>query len=232
MKHCRFSVSYLSKAGIHTKGFLWKLLDMIRPDCLRKTSLSNRKSPSQKGLYRHGLNDYQRSRLFDLVGLLNQRDKRRYKRLADDLDDYLRNRERPIRRDDWPPRFAMDVMAAGIVDAMDTGQYLQIARLIKGSSRGGQGKSCHTVFVRDYNERHSSGPTYVFTSWTRTDNQVGDEATCKALAKYASMEVSFDGKARHGMGSLKSKRWINGLCFFDGEVKSSYIVAWPDSLCR
>ena len=44
-------------------------------------------------------------------------------------------------------------------------------------------------------------------------------------------KLVLDSKAQHGMGSLRSKRWTKGLRFFDGEVKSPFIVAWPDLLC-
>lgn len=76
------------------------------------------------------------------------------------------------------------------------------------------------------------GPTYIFTLWTRTNEQVRDMVECKTLAKYVSMEVSVDRVAQHGLASLRSKRWTNGLCFFDGETKSPFIFAWPESLCE
>jgi hypothetical protein len=233
MKHCRFSVDRLSPAGVHTKGIIWKLSDAIRPDRLQpQRSLSNRKDRSQKDVYRHGLDGYQRSRLFDLVRVLSEPNKRSYKCLANDLETYLENHERSSRRDDWSTKNAIDVMAACIVNGMDNGKYLQVARLVKKPPGGGLSIPCRAIFVRDHNEMQRPGPTYVFTSWSRTKDWVGEKVECKTLAKYVSMEVSFDEMAQHGVPSLRSQRWINGLCFFDGEMKSQVIFAWPDSLCK
>jgi hypothetical protein len=232
MKHCRFSVDRLSSVGIHTKGIIWKLSDPIRPDLLQPRTLSNHKAPSQSHVYLHGLNDYQRSRLVDLVRVLNKRNERRYKSLANDLDNYLRNHERSTKRDDdWPTSHAINVMAACIVDGMDTGKYLQIARIVGEQPEGGQSRPCRAIFVRDLEEMQRPGPRYVFTSWTPTKARLGDEVECKILAKYVSMEVIFDKRAQHGVPSLRGKRWINGLCFFAGEKKSPFVFAWPESLC-
>ncbi|KAF2179577.1 hypothetical protein K469DRAFT_693945 [Zopfia rhizophila CBS 207.26] len=174
IKHCRLSVNCLSTAGIHTKGILWKLSDVIRPDRLWQRSFSKGRNQSQRDMYRYGLDDYQRTRLFDLVGVLNQRNKRRHRRLADDLAVYLKHHKQSIRHDDWPPKFCMDLMAACIVNAVDTRKYLQLARPVGGSPRAGRGTPYRAVFVSDRHELQCSGPTYIFTSWTRTEEQSQD----------------------------------------------------------
>lgn len=162
--------------------------------------------------------------------MLSQRNKRCYGRLTNDLEAYLGN-DRSIRRDDWPPNLAIDAMAAYIVDAMDTRKYLQVARL-SGPSGARQGMPYRAIFVRDRSEIQGSGPTYVFTSWMRTNEQAQDEVECKTLAKYVSMEVSLNQMAQRPFRILRSKRWTNGLCFFWGETKSSFVFAWPKSLCE
>jgi hypothetical protein len=80
---------HLSTAGVHTKGILWKLSDPTRPQHPRPSSLSIRKTRSQKDLFRFGLDNYQRSRLLGLIGVLNKRNMRAYRRLANDLEAYL-----------------------------------------------------------------------------------------------------------------------------------------------
>lgn len=232
IKHSRFSVSHLSITGIHTEGVLWKLSDPIHPKYLRQSSLFTHEKPSQRDIYRNGLDDYQRSRLFDLVRVLYRRNERRYKRLANDLERYLAVHDRSVKRDDWPPRFTMDEMAAYLVDAMDAGKYLQVARIVSGSSGADHDTSYRAVFARDRNEIQRTGPTYIFTSWARTNEMIQDEVKCHTLAKYVSMEVSLDRKVKGQVQGLTSKRWTNGLCFFWGEIKTPFVFAWPKFLCE
>ena len=231
IKHCRLSVSRLSMAGIHTQGILWKLSDSIRPSHFQQNSLFNGKKESQRRMYRNGLNTYQHNRLFELIGVLNERNKRRHKLLANELAAYLQDRERVTKHDEWPSSFAMNVMAACIVNAMDTGKYLQVAHPIGLSPREGRGKPYRALFVRDLHDMKRSGPTYVFTSWTPTNEQIGETMKRKTLAKYVSMEVSVDGDVTSGSTSLRMKRWTNGLCFFSGETKVPFVFAWPETLC-
>ncbi|OCK74398.1 hypothetical protein K432DRAFT_409897 [Lepidopterella palustris CBS 459.81] len=232
IKHCRLSVNYLSPAGIHTKGILWKLSEVIRPERLQQSSSSMSENPSQGYIYRKGLNDYQQSRLRDLLEVLNQRNKRRHRRLANDIAAYLKHQEPSIRSDDWPPKFCMNMMAARIVNAMDTGKYLQLARPIGGFPRKGRGIPYRAVFIRDRHELQRSGSAYIFTSWTRTEEPDGDRLKCKKIAKYVSMEVSVEGTTWDEPVRLRSKGWTNGLCFFDGEMKFPFAFAWPESFCQ
>ncbi|KAF2676093.1 hypothetical protein K458DRAFT_425038, partial [Lentithecium fluviatile CBS 122367] len=228
IKHSRLSVSHLSTTGIHTRGVLWKLSDPIHPQRLRQCSYAAPENRSQRDLYRDGLSHYQRSRLFDLLRVLTQRNKL-HGRLVKDLKTYLAVHDRPARRDDWPPEYVMDVMAAYLVNAMDTGKYLQVARLVSGSA-GAHDSRYRAIFVRDCNEIKRSGPTHVFTSWARTKEQIQEDVKCKSLAKYVSIEVSLDKNEQCHVRSLRSRGWTNGLCFFRGEIKSPFVFAWPKSL--
>ena len=226
-KHCRLSISHLSPDGIHTRGILWKLSAVIRPDRYRKDPQFRRKSSSQKELWQSRLSDYQRRRLFDLVRLFKQR---HYERLADDLETYLKHRMRSLGCDDWPPEFAMDLMAACVVNAMDRGDYLQVAHSVRQSPGHSRGIPYRAVFVRKHCEIQRSGPSYIFTSWSRTKDQVQDTTKCRSLAKYVSMEVSANEITSVGVTGLKIKGWVNGLCFFNGGMGSSFMFPWPDSL--
>lgn len=230
LKHSRLTVRHLSVTGIHTEEILWKLSDPIHPRCLRHCSHVTPENRSQRDLYQNGLSRYQRSRLFDLLRVLAQRNKL-HKRLVEDLEIYLAVHDRPARRDDWPPRFVMDVMAASVVDAMDTGKYLQVARLVR-DSVGAHDSRYRAVFVRDRNEIKRSGPTHAFTSWARTKEQIQEDVKRKTLAKYVSMEVSLNENEQRQVRILKSRGWMNGICFFGGEIKSSFVFAWPESLCK
>lgn len=228
LKHSRLSVKDLSVTGIHTEGVLWKLSDPIHPQHFRQCTCAAPENRSQRDLFRNGLSHYQRSRLNDLLKVLTQRNKL-YGRLVEDLETYLAVHDRPARRDDWPPRFVMDVMAAYVVNAMDTGKYLQVARLVSGSAHDSRYRA---VFVRDRNEIKRSGPTHVFTSWARANELTQKDMKRKTLAKYVSIEVSLDEKEQRQARSLRSRGWTNGLCFFGGESKFSFVFAWPKSLCK
>ncbi|KAF2464806.1 uncharacterized protein BDR25DRAFT_346578 [Lindgomyces ingoldianus] len=230
-KHCRLSVSSLSEAGIHTKGILWKLSDLIRPGRLQNrcsSEDSKGKIVRQRDVFQGRLNDYQRGRLFDLVTVLKQRKNRRYKRLRDDLIFYLKHHNPSTSRDDWPSTFVMDIMATSIVDAMDDGKYLQLARPVGGFPTTGRGIPYGAMFARDRSELQCPGPTYIFTSWARTKKQSEDTMQCKTLAKYVSVEVGVDVCDK--LVSLRTKKWINGLCLFRGQKKYPFIFPWPESL--
>ncbi|KAF2647142.1 hypothetical protein K491DRAFT_580240, partial [Lophiostoma macrostomum CBS 122681] len=123
--------------------------------------------------------------------------------------------------------FHMNIMAAGIVNAMDAGKYLQLARPV-GSSH--ESLPYRAVFIRDHQEIQQPGPTYIFTSWNRTNEQTKDMKKCKTLAKFMSMEVSIDRTTTGGPTILRSMRWINGLCFFHGDERVPFVFPWPESL--
>jgi hypothetical protein len=52
----------------------------------------------------------------------------------------------------------------------------------------------------------------------------------RKIAKYVSVIVDVDEELGNRTVRLKSKTWINGLCFFDGEKKFPFVFKWPDSL--
>jgi len=229
IKHCRIPVDSLSSSGIHTKGILWKLSDIIHPNRFRQESVSHGENPSQRDLYRHGPSDYQQGRLWDLVELLRGRNKRRYQRLANDLARYLRLQKRLNSQNDWPTRHAMDLMAACIVGAMDAGKYLQLARPVRGPSKG-HNPSYRAVFIRDKCDIQRSGPGYIFTSWAPTKEAIAQSNKCKTLAKYVSLEVAIGEMNGSEFWGLRSRKWVNGLCFFDREEKSPFVFPWPEAL--
>jgi hypothetical protein len=235
IKHCRLSVSRLSPAGIHTNGVLWRLGDVISPQHVPKSSSATAKSLYQRDLFRNGLNDYQRERLSDLLVVLNKRrrfSKRRYGSITEDLKAYLECTGPSSTHDEWPPQHSMNAMASSIVDAMDTGKYLQLARPIGGSLDSGRGVPYRAILVRDHGDLQSVGSTYVFTSWSRTNKHNKGIMETRKIAKYVSLVVDVEEGVENATVRLKSKRWINGLCFFDGEKKFPFVFEWPYSLSQ
>jgi hypothetical protein len=126
----------------------------------------------------------------------------------------------------------MNVMASSVVDAMDTGKYLQLARPVGGSLDSGRGIPYRAILVRDHDDLQSVGSTYVFTSWSRTNKHNKGIMETRKIAKYVSLVVGVDQGVGNGTVRLKIKRWINGLCFFDGEKKFPFVFEWPDSLSQ
>lgn len=58
IKHDRLTVDRLSLAGVHTRGILWKLGDVIPPHRFKQGACSSYKHSSQKQFYKYGLNPY------------------------------------------------------------------------------------------------------------------------------------------------------------------------------
>jgi hypothetical protein len=235
IKHCRLSVRGLSLAGIHTRGVLWRLGDVISPQCIPGSSYVLIKSSNQRDLFQNGLDDYQKGRLVDLLTVLNKRqrrNRRRYQTIIDDLKAYLECAGPSPTYDDWPPQHSMNAMANSIVDAMDAGKYLQLAYPVGESLSSGRGIPYRAILVRDRDDLRSTGSTYVFTSWNRTKKRIDGIMASRKIAKYVSIVVEVDKGLGNRTVGLKSKAWINGLCFFDGEKKVPFVFKWPDSLCQ
>lgn len=233
IKHCRLSVDDLSPAGIHTKGVLWRLGDIISPQFTPEGTRATTKRSYQRDLFRFGLDDYQRGRLFELLEVLNKRrrySQRRYQSITNDLQAYLESNRSSLKHDDWPPQHSMNAMASAIVDAMDTGKYLQLARPLGGPLDSGRGVSYRAILIRDRDDLQIPGSKYVFTSWSRTNKRHDGKMESRRIAKYVSLEVGVHKDVRDGPGRLEIKKWVNGLCFFEGEKKFPFIFDWPHSL--
>jgi hypothetical protein len=169
IKHCRLSVRDLSP------GVLWRLGDVISPQCIPESSCVATKSSNQRDLFRNGLDHYQRDRLIDLLEVLSKRrrcNKRRYQSISDNLKAYLECTGPSPTHDDWPPQHSMNAMASSIVDAIGTGRYLQLAYPIGGTLGSGRGIPYRAILVRDRDDLRSAGSTYVFTSWNRTNKRI------------------------------------------------------------
>jgi len=73
-------------------------------------------------------------------------------------------------------------------------------------------------------------PQSVFTSWYNSEDKRFQNPGEK-ITKHASLEVDVD-ECDAGVPSaprLRTRRWINGLCFFDRSAKREVIFPWPDT---
>ena len=68
--------------------------------------------------------------------------------------------------------------------------------------------------------------SYVFTSSCPAGENSGD------IDKHVSLEVDLRGSVSEDRPRLITKRWVNGLCFFDGCRRRDVVFPWPASLAK
>ena len=212
IKKCRLVDVRLSPDGIVTKGRLWVLHKAIDTGAFTSRPPSESKSP-------HGLNEFQRSRLRQLsveLGLQGHRT------LADDLDGYLHE---DAEDQSGPSKEYKDLMAEKVVEAIRNRQTIHLACL-EGSNpyRG--------IFVTD---AALGPPSHAFTAWSAAGSGRKSTDSIRAkmlLDRIVSLEVEVDmtNNTLEGLPRLKTKRWINGLCFFDGDPAHDVVFDYPMSL--
>ena len=209
IKRCRFVDVRLTPDGIVTSGRLWKLHKAIDTD-----AFTSRTRP--EGETANGLTKYQRSLLRQLCVELQLQN---HKKLSEDLDGYL--------KDDidgkWSPeKLYKDLMAERIVEAIRQRMTIHLGCLVGRNPYRG-------IFVTD---PALETPPYVFTAWSRAGSggKTSDKIQAERfLDKLVSLAVDATdlGKA---LPRLKTRTWINGLCFFEGEPPRDVIFTYPKSL--
>ncbi|KAF2875764.1 hypothetical protein BDV95DRAFT_280970 [Massariosphaeria phaeospora] len=218
MKHCRFSNVKLLDAGIRARGMMWKVCRILPPNQLLPIPSSEKEET--------GSREYRHRRLQDLARLIRHLG---YKQLAKDLENFLGNDQPPpSKRNEWASGSILKIMADHIVKAMDAGKPLQLGLPILKHPKSYS--SYRAIFVRDYYSSGDPRKSFLFTSWSRARKDSSDGQVTRFPAKYVSLEVSRDGRAECGYEALRTKRWVNGLCFFDGERAKDFLFPWPRSL--
>ena len=207
IKSCRLVDVRLSPDGIVTSGRLWRLHKAI------DTGLFTSKTQPERGPL-NGLNRYQRSRLRQLSEELRLRG---YETLANDLDYYLHEDAEEL---SYASKQYMDLMAEVVVEAIRNRETIHLGCLVGRNPYRG-------IFVTD---DALETPSYAFTAWSRAGSggKALDEIQAEMrLDKIVSLEV--DVEDLEGSPRLKTKRWINGLCFFDGDPAYDFIFSYPKS---
>ena len=227
-KHCRLSVLRLSRTGIHAKGMLWKLSNRIWR--FKSHSDANSRYEEAKNTKRHwkGLTGYERDCLFRFLNFL-KRQGYKYRPLVGDVEEYLSENRNlsPFKReynDEWSSTRCKDMMAAHVINAIITGRGIRLGYL---HSRSPQ--TYRAIFVCDKTSQADTD-SWVFTSWNRTEVTASNGLQQRRLAKYVSMGVKLDGHRPDGIARLRMTKWINGLCFFEGESMSEFVFPWPEPL--
>ena len=209
IKRCRFVDVRLIPDGIMTSDRLWKLHKAIDTGAFTSRTLPEGESPD-------GLTRYQRSLLRQLCVELQLKG---HKKLAEDLDGYL--------NDDidgkWSPEKSyMDLMAEKIVEAIRQRMTIHLGCLVGRNPYRG-------IFVTD---PALETPPYVFTAWSSAGSG-GKTSDGKQGEKFLDRLVSLVVDATHlgeTLPRLKTRRWINGLCFLEGEPSRDVVFTYPKSL--
>ena len=209
IKRCRFVDVRLTPDGIVTSGRLWKLHKAINTDAFTSRTWPEGETPN-------GLNKYQRSLLRQLYVELQLQG---YKRLAEDLDEYL--------KDDidgkWSPEKSYkDLMAERIVEAIRQRMTIHLGCLVGRNPYRG-------IFVTD---PAMETPPYVFTAWSRagSNGKTSDKVqAARFLERFVSLAVDATDLEK-ALPQLKTRTWINGLCFFEREPPRDVVFTYPKSL--
>ena len=209
IKRCRLVDVRLMPDGIKTKGRLWRLHKAIDTD-----GLTSRAQPEGESL--DGLNRYQRSLLRQLCVELQLQG---YDTLVKDLDEYL---DDDIDGKCSPAKSYKDLMAEKIVEAIRQRMTIHLGCLVGRNSYRG-------IFVTD---PATKTPPYVFTAWSRagagskTSDEMEEE---RFLDHFVSLAVDATD-VETDLPRLKTRTWINGLCFFEKKSLRNVVFTYPKSL--
>lgn len=199
LKECRLHRVSLSRRGLLTNGFLWRIECIIDTHLWPVPPRWSRKPPGE------GLNDFQRDCLHQLLGNLRAR-YRHWKIAAKALGGYL-DTDAHI-RDCLPPKQHTDLMADVVVEAIRTGLPIYVAHMDHSATA-----SAFFVGLND----SSLG---IFTSWRAG---VDDDGRHRETHVSVGVEVWED---RDGP-LLETAQWVNGLTIFSQREKVSVTFGWP-----
>jgi hypothetical protein len=213
IKNCRFVNVRLSREGIITTGFIWKLYKEIdTSEFASNPSFDRKRSPN-------GLSPHERSRLLQLVYELNLE---RHQNLVKNLYAYLNEDFHGEEQEERSSKYYKDLMAKEVARAIMEGKTIQLGCLLGKNPYNG-------IFIRESSGEECFKESYVFTAWKprrRSDGNFGQRRS----EKYVSLEVDLVKSTQSGLPHLETKRWINGLCFFNGYLPGDVIFPWPHSL--
>jgi hypothetical protein len=255
-KGCRFVNVKLCRAGIKTRGLIWKLYkkidtgEFVLPDNCRDE-------------------DWE-SILRVLASELRQRG---HIHLAEDIEGFVRRG-----RSSTPYNEIMEIMAVELARAIRDHEILHLGCV-------GGNRSYHSIFVCEPDADDSSAddishedgsdesqsllhhlPGYPFTgdeedgdSEDSEDSEIdkdedseGDEVEYSEgdeveesyvftawedggrenIEKYVSIEVDLDMRRKRHLPRLRTKRWINGLFFLPGHRPIDVLFPWPNELTK
>jgi hypothetical protein len=222
-KGCRLTDVKLTADVILAKGHLWK------SSCVIDTSMFKKELPwINNPNSRLTLN--QRKRLLQLVFRLNVL---KHRNLADRIDKYLAADPNSDAEEDFTSFTEMYLhhMAAELAAAIRAGRQLRLGSTWDPTE---QSTPYRAVFVWSYKgeneDKADPPPAFVFTSaWFRDPGSKTYAAN--DIHRHVSLEVSLeepiDGT---GVPHLRVRRWLLGMCFFNGFPRTKVVFPWPRAL--
>jgi hypothetical protein len=122
--------------------------------------------------------------------------------------------------EDWTWEHFMYMMAISVARAFQDGM-LRLGSVWC----GGRYSPFSAIFIKAGSDVRSSSD--YFASWTRaTESQLGELLVNRCSSKYVSIKIA-PVQGRPGLAKIKSRRWINGLCFFENADAQNVIIGWP-----
>lgn len=221
IKGCRFTDVRLTMDCIETSGHLWKLGRILPAEDFAHNLPWVPDDP--EGLPRHV-----RRRLRQLAQAVRRRG---HQLLSKSLDTFLKDDGRRKEERLFSKHY-QDLMAEEVVSAIEEGKSLRLASLALPCA---QISPYRSIFICNDEEDTwvADIPAYVFTA-SRPERVVSDSRVSEDLDKHVSLEVecqnlqnqfSFDQLPR-----LYTKRWVNGLCFFNECPRERVLFPYPESL--
>ena len=227
-KSCRFINVKLDARGIITEGHLWKLGKIVRT-----TNFSDQLPQSKKP--GGSLTVHQWKRLAQLAHELRSLS---HVPLARSIEGYLRldssnnGRSQPW-RSQFPRRY-MRMAAKRLVEAIDGGETLRLGSLW---GRGEGLTPYKAIFIwengddaREIHANQQEVPSFAFTA-SRPKQPNSSTVGTNDIDHHVSLEVRFtDLDVEHRVPRLYVRRWLSGLCFFNGCLRNKVIFPWPPSV--
>ncbi|KAF3063873.1 hypothetical protein GL218_01935 [Daldinia childiae] len=215
IKGCRFTNPRLTPEGTWTRGHLWKLGKVIRRKPMKYEKYSTLKPLAQ----------FATELQYRIYGAS-------YADIAADLirRAYARGCS-PYRGGWW-----LDSMAGEVEEALMQGKALRLACLVD-PRNGIEYGPYSAVFVGDsrddWKDEDEDDVSYAFTSY-----QFHNEDKPGYTEKHVSLEVDIEwqkrdrseGRSPCTPPKLYIKRWLNGLCFFEGAHIGQVLFPWHPSL--
>lgn len=220
-KGCRFFDVKLTTDGIRTTGHLWKLDERLKAP----RSSPRLSQESQKG--QQQLPDYHRTRLLQLMELLQAHKRKTYTTLMNDLKAFL-DRDAMIEDESSFGLRYLRMMAKELVRAMDADEGLSLGYLCDSS---GNTTVHRGIFINGpkADTMDSQSTTHVFTSlWSETNQS--DEYYGNDLDHHVSLGVETGDLDLDRPYHLYTRKWVLGLCFFEGVAAYDVVFPWPSGL--
>lgn len=219
IKGCRFINPRLTSEGTLTRGHLWKLGKVIRRKPMKYEKYSTLKPLAQ----------FATELQYRIYGAS-------YTDIAANLISHVyAHNHSPYRGGWW-----LDCMAGEVEEALMQGKALRLGCLVD-PRHGTEYGSYSAVFVGDSHDdwkgededEDEEDVSYAFTSY-----QFHKEDMPGYTEKHVSLEVDIEWQRRdrsEGRSSctppkLYIKRWLNGLCFFEGAHTGQVLFPWHPTL--